>query len=208
MDRLQRKLKKAAVTLIVGDDGEAVRLEKSVKDAEPRPGWLDRIDESFGIDDLETPLAAESLDVSRRQFAQPFSKAEARKITADLRMSLPVGFGKCHPRAPAGEYHRVLAGVRAKLQKLGATEQLMRQHQFVDEQFTPLGGVDFELFRQLEISERRQHVLTFVILEELGISHFEEPSWTRADRVPARCRTARRSRRHAADASSSRAAGR
>src|SRR6185312_1218488 len=133
--------------------------------------------------------------------------AEAREIGLDSGMRETVGFGERHARAPAGEHHGVLAGIRAELQNLRVAKQRGRQHQLVGEQFAPLGGIGLELCRRLEISERRQDVLALIILEELVVSHSDDPIATQAARARPRYRTARKSRRDATDASGSLAGG-
>src|SRR3954471_9493483 len=101
MNRLERKLEEAAVALVVGNDGVTVRIEQPVKDAEPIFSRLHRVDESFGIDNVETTIATKSFDVERHEFAETLGLAEMREVSLDFCVRMPVRLGERHVRAPA-----------------------------------------------------------------------------------------------------------
>ncbi|MGY3468226.1 hypothetical protein ACVW0I_005097 [Bradyrhizobium sp. LM6.11] len=156
MNRLERELEESAVALVVGNDRVTVRIEQPVKDAEPILSRLHRVDESFGIDDVEATIAAKSFDIGRYEFTQTFRLAEMREVILDFRVRMPVRLGERHVCAPACKHQRVLAGIGAEFEHVGVAEQPRRQHQLVRKQLAPQAGIGSEFGGGFEIPERRQ----------------------------------------------------
>src|SRR5579862_4445906 len=120
--RPMQQFEEGAGSFVIGDEKEPTWPKQPSELVHPDRLRPNRVDEAFGVDEVELERGIETFDVPMIDVEQPVAEFKGLEVPLDLLPAVGVGFGKREGGTPAGEHERVLARVGPELQQVGAGE--------------------------------------------------------------------------------------